>query len=228
MTSEHSSTPTPTPTPEATGISLRGGAFIGGIVAPWPLAQVQVSAGAVTVGFLGQYRFAPADVLAVESVGTLPLLTTGVRIHHHRTDYPEVFVLYCSSARARSALLQALRDAGFTTGRPAVPTPARGFPVRTKALVAALLAWNLMFVMGKLPAGIDGAPVHSELEQAFYALLAPVLVLLLASLAPRSRRIQRFVLRAGRQLGEIRGALRLMQALAAIALAVEATQLLAQ
>ena len=66
---------------------------------------------------------------------------------------------------------------------------------------------------------IDGAPVHNGLEQAFYALMAPVLVLLVASLAPRSRRIQRFLLRAGRQLGEIRGALRLLQAIAAIALA---------
>lgn len=227
MTSEHSSTPNP-PAPPAAAASLRGGACIGGIVAPWPLAHVLVAVDTITVDFLGQYRFAPADVLTIESVGTLPLLTTGIRIHHHRADYPEVFVLYCSSARARTALLQALRDAGFTTGRPAVPQPARGFPVRTKALVAALLAWNVMFVMGKLPAGINGAPVHNELEQAFYALLAPVLVLLVASLAPRSRRIQRFLLRAGRQLGEIRGALRLLQALAAIALAVEATQLLAQ
>lgn len=218
MTSEHGSTAT---------ISLRGGAFIGGIVAPWPLAHVQVAADTVTVDFLGQYRFAPADVLAIESMGTLPLLTTGVRIHHYRADYPEMFVIYCSP-RARTGLLQALRGAGFTIGRPAVPTPARGFPVRTKALIAALLAWNVMFVMGKLPAGIDGARVHSELEQAFYALVAPVLVLLVASLAPRSRRIQRFLLRAGRQLGEIRGALRLLQAIAAIALAVEATQLLAQ
>lgn len=214
-------------TEHSTTTSLRSGAYVGGIIAPWPLAHVQISPEAVTVDFLGQYRFVPGDVLTIESVGTLPLLTTGIRIHHHRTDYPEMFVIYCSP-RARTALLQALRDAGFTTGRPAVPQPARGFPVRTKALVAALLAWNLMFVMGKLPAGIDGAPVPNELEQAFYALLAPVLVLLIASLAPRSRRIQRFLLRAGRQLGEIRGALRLLQALAAIALAVEATQLLAQ
>lgn len=214
-------------TEHTTTMSLRGGAFVGGIVAPWPLARIEVSPGMLSICFLGQYRFAPADVLAVEAVGNLPLLTTGVRIHHHRADYPEMLVLYCSP-RARGALLQALRDAGFTTGRPAVPTPARGFPVRTKALVAALLAWNVMFVMGKLPAGIDGNPVHSQMEQAFYALMAPVLVLLVASLAPRSRRIQRFLLRAGRQLGEIRGALRLLQAVAAIALAVEATQLLAQ
>lgn len=209
-----------------TTMSLRGGAYVGGIIAPWPLAHLQVEADTVTVDFLGQYRFAPADVLTIESVGTLPLLTTGIRIHHYRTDYPEMFVIYCSP-RARTTLLQALRDAGFTTGRPAEPQRARGFPVRTQALVAALLAWNVMFVMGKLPVNIDGAPVHSELEQAFYALLAPVLVLLVASLAPRSRRIQSFVLRAGRQLGEIRGALRLLQAIAAIALAVEATQLLA-
>jgi hypothetical protein len=216
MMTEHSST-----------TSLRGGAYIGGIMAPWPLARVEVSAQAATVDFLGQYRFAPAEVLAIESVGTLPLLTTGIRIHHHRPDYPEMFVVYCSP-RARTVLLQALRAAGFTTGHPAIPTPARGFPVRTKALVAALLGWNLMFVMGKLPSGIDGNPVHSELEQAFYALIAPVLVLLVASLAPRSRRIQRFLLRTGRQLGEIRGALKVLQAIAAIALAVEATQLLAQ
>ena len=214
-------------TEHTTTMSLRGGAFVGGIIAPWPLALAEVSPEMLCVGFLGQYRFAPADVLTVEAVGDLPLLTTGVRIHHHRADYPEMFVLYCSP-RARGALLQALRDAGFTTGRPAVPTPARGFPVRTKALVAALLAWNVMFVMGKLPAGIDGNAVHSQMEQTFYALMAPVLVLLVASLAPRSRRIQRFLLRAGRQLGEIRGALRLLQTVAAIALAVEATQLLAQ
>lgn len=227
MTTEHDSSST-TATSTTTPHGAHSGAYVGGVFAPWPAARVQVADGAVTVDFLGQYRFAPGDVLTAEAVGALPWLTTGVRIHHHRADYPEVFVLYCSSARARSALLQALRDAGFTTGRPAVPTPARGFPVRTKALVAALLAWNLVFVMGKLPAGIDGAPVHSELEQAFYALLAPVLVLLVTALAPRSRRIQRFLLRAGRQLGEIRGALRLLQAIAAIALAVEATQLLAQ
>ncbi|MCL1960470.1 MAG: hypothetical protein FWG56_01520 [Desulfovibrionaceae bacterium] len=54
---------------------------------------------------------------AVEPVGWIPVLSTGIRIHHTRRDYPACIIFY--SGGRREKLLDAVRAAGFTIGAPA-------------------------------------------------------------------------------------------------------------
>lgn len=88
----------------------------------------------------------PAEVHAIESVGSIPVLTTGIRIHHTRPDYPEKIVFY--SMGSRESLLQAAGAAGFPVGKPTLQAK-RGFPVRVSAIVVFVLMWNALFLLDR-------------------------------------------------------------------------------
>ena len=96
---------------------MLGGARAGWSYASWPFASIQVAPGALQVHCLRTYTFTPAEVTAVEPVGWIPLLSTGIRIHHAKRDYPDYIIFY--SGGQRDKLLDALRAAGFTVGEPA-------------------------------------------------------------------------------------------------------------
>lgn len=184
-------------------VSQRGGAQVGWLSAPWPLASIQIAPGSLTVSALGRYTFAPAEVHAIEPVGSIPVLTTGIRIHHTRPDYPEKIVFY--SMGSRECLLQASGAAGFPVGKPTLQA-TRGFPVRVSAIVVFVLMWNALFLLDR-----GGNPLNTSGTFGPYSFLALALAFAVATLAPRSARLQEFILRDGHNLGEIRGFLRLLQ-----------------
>jgi len=186
-------------------VSQRGGAQVGWLNASWPLASIQITPGSLTVSVLGDYVFAPADVHAIESVGSIPLLSTGIRIHHTRPDYPEKIVFY---GMGRDRLVQAASAAGFRVGEPHLQTK-RGFPVRFSAVVAALLLWNGLFLLDT-----GGHPFGGPRKPGLLVFVALALFCAIATLVPRSPRLQQLILREGRHIGEIRGFLRFTQFIA--------------
>ena len=183
--------------------SQRGGAKIGWVSASWPLASLQITSGSLTVISFGTYAFAPGDVDAIEPVGSIPILTTGIRIHHTRADFPEEIVFYCGGGRER--VLQAASAAGFRVGEP-IRRASRGFPVRIGAIVAFVLPWNVLFLIDLM-----GKSSNAPGTLGPCSLLAMVLAFSVATLIPRSVRLQEFVMRDGHDVGEIRGFLRLTQ-----------------
>jgi hypothetical protein len=183
-------------------ISQRGGAHVGWLSASWPLASIRIAPGSLTVSMLGHYVFVPADVDAIESVGAIPLLSTGIRIHHTRPDYPEKIVFY---GVGRDRMLQAASAAGFRVGEPHLQTK-RGFPVRFSAIAVFLLLWNGLFLLYT-----GGHPFDRPSKPGLFAIVPFAMACATATLALRFPRLQQLILREGRHIGEVRGFLRFTQ-----------------
>ena len=198
--------------------SQRGGARTGWTQASWPFASIEVKPGCLTVSVLGKYTFAPSQVDAVEPVGSIPLLSTGIRIHHTRSDYPEKIVFFGLGGRDR--LLAAISAAGFRVGEPAF-RHERGFPVKISAIVVFILVWNALFW---LDAGGDRFNTAGG-RAGPYSCLALALTFAAATLILRSPRAQGLVLREGHDVGEIRGTLRLVQIIAGLGTLISAISL---
>jgi hypothetical protein len=184
-------------------VTQRGGAQVGWLSASWPFASIQIAHGSLTVSALGKYAFAPGEVHAIEPIGSIPVLTTGIRIHHTRPDFPEKIVFYSMGGRDR--LLDAASAAGFTVGQPTLAA-TRGFPVRISAIVVFVLMWNGLLILD-----VGANPFNAAGRPGLYSLLALALAFTVATFIPRSPRLQELFLRDGHDVGEIRSFLRLMQ-----------------
>jgi hypothetical protein len=190
-------------------VSQRGGAQIGWLSASWPLANIRIEHGKMTLNAMGKYTFATADVQAIEPVGSIPFIGTGIRVHHTKNDYPNKVVFY--SVGRRDSLLQAARTAGFTVGGPAVNTH-RGFPVRFSAIVVFILVWNALFLLDR-----GGNLLNASAGLGVYSWLAMLLAFVFATCTLKSAQLQKLVLRDGHHVGEISGFLRLLQIITGIA-----------
>ena len=183
-----------------TTIRQRGGARIGWVGASWPLAGIEVGPGRLRISSLGRYEFTPAEVSAVEEVGSIPFLSQGIRIHHSKPRYPEEVIFYTPTGRP--ALLAAVRAAGFTVGAPASGV-RRGFPLRLRAVLAVALLWNALFLLEQPQTGrwVPGPSL----------LIALGMLFAIATLLPKSGRLQSIFMRQGRDVGEVSSVLRLVQ-----------------
>jgi len=183
-------------------IKRRGGAQVGWVNATWPLAGIEIGHGKLQVTSMGTYDFTPNEVTAVEPVGAIPVLSQGIRIHHTKTQYPERVVFYTMSGRQK--ILGAIEAAGFRVGQP-VDQARRGFPLRWPAIIGVIVLWNLLFLLENRGSG------KSPSLPGPYTFLALAMVFGLATLLPKSERLQEFFMRDGRDVGEISPVLRLVQ-----------------
>ena len=187
----------------------RGGAHIGWVSATWPLAGIEVADGKLQLSSMGNYVFTPNEVSAVEPVGSIPVLSRGIRIHHTKAEYPERVVFY--TLYGRQATLDAIEAAGFHIGHP-VSQARRGFPLRFPALIAVIFIWNLFFLLER--PSINGSPG----APGPYTFLALAMLFGLATLLPTSARLQGLFMREGRDVREISSALRLVQLISGVML----------
>ena len=76
-----------------------GGARVGWTNATYPLARLSVTTDqlSISIQLLGTYTFAPDQVATVEKYVMIPVITSGVRIHHCNVDCPERFI-FCAGA----------------------------------------------------------------------------------------------------------------------------------
>ena len=70
-------------------ISSRGGARIGWMNATWPFAVLTARQAKLDLNatLLGKYSFTPDQVISLEKYGCIPILGSGIRIHHNIADY---------------------------------------------------------------------------------------------------------------------------------------------
>jgi hypothetical protein len=184
-------------------VSFTGGARVGWVNATWPFARLSADGRTLTLASLvGTYEFKPQQVVSLAAYGVLPVFGQGVRIHHNRGDYPAKLVFWCFGSP--DSVLADIRGTGFIAKGEDIPR-APGWPVRWLVLLAAFVAWNVLFYAdAHLP------PPRPQHAPGGLALLAMAL-LFAATLALRlSAGFQRFVLNPGHSLGEIQGALNLL------------------
>jgi hypothetical protein len=149
---------------------------------------------------LGTYSFKPSDVVALERYGSIPILASGIRIKHNRSDYPENIIFWCLGGRER--VLSALGQAGFVPAGQAGRRPS-GIPIRWAVIILAIAFWNVLFLL-------DGRQDPRHTPGPFS--VAAMLLLFSAATAVRvSSRFQRLVLREGHHVGEIQSFLVLLQ-----------------
>jgi len=150
---------------------------------------------------MGTYEFNSSQVVSVNSYGSLPILSSGIRINHNRPDYPEKIIFWCIGNR--SNVLKELAQSGFQPqGLPS--ERAAGFPIRWSILVAIIAIWNVLFLLDRL----------AQPETYIVGPLGLMALLLLFCTATGIRafpRMQQMVLRAGHQIGEIKELLILLQ-----------------
>jgi hypothetical protein len=173
-------------------LSVTGGARVGLMNASWPLARLTVGADRLTVSvfLLGTYEFTARQIVSLEPHGSNPVLDRGIRLKHNRPDYPERIEFWTLGGRAR--LLDRIRAAGFgAAGTDCAVARSRGFPLRWRAVIILLLAWNLPFLIDRLATG------HLQAPPGLISAISPGL--------------QNFLLKDGRTIGEIRQVLRLIR-----------------
>jgi hypothetical protein len=183
--------------------------------ATWPLARLAATPErlVISVFLSGKYEFAPQEVVAIERYVMIPVMGWGVRIVHCRSDYPRHFVFWCLGAP--ESVLRGIHEAGFIPSASAVEIPPRrGFPVRWSVIIGAVIVWNGLFMLAHGRSG--GNPPQPE-----PLFLVPLVLLLTLSLATLwSPKVQSLVLKPGRQIGEIRGAVRLLAFISGFMVAV--------
>lgn len=186
----------------ATEISFRGGSRIGWINASWPFAKLSLSANCVSISGLGKIEFAPSQVVSFERYGPIPLLASGIRISHNRSDCPHTVVFWCIGNREK--VFSAIALSGFhPTGQASSRTA--GFPIRWSVVITFVALWNVLFLFDQ-SFKADQAHMPGPLS-----LIALLLVFGFVTAVQKSARLQQMVMQNGHQIGEIKSFLLLLQ-----------------
>jgi hypothetical protein len=183
-----------------------GGARIGWVNASWPLAKLTVTAEELTLQarLVGTHRFKPEHVAAIAEINWLPVLASGVRIHHVRPDVPERVIFW--NMGGPKPVLAALSRAGFT------PTASSeelerikqlGFPFRIPFVIAMVLLWNGLFAL-------DRAWHIGPFVWGPFIISALALLFAVSLLVRREGWLQRVALKTPETLPRVRGFLNLL------------------
>jgi hypothetical protein len=167
---------------------------------------------------LGRYEFTPEQVVSIERYSSIPLLGSGIRINHNRSDYPEKVIFWCVQDRERT--LAQIHQSGFLPKGQA-GARAAGFPIRWSVVVVLAVLWNAFFML-------DSALSSAQWRGSGpFVLVALLLVLGFATWVQVSKPLQHLVLRKDHYVGEITAFLRLLQVVCGISSVVFAATLLA-
>ena len=183
-----------------------GGALLGWTSASVPLARLTANGDRLTIAvrLLGSYEFSPDQVVDLERYVMIRGFAHGVRVRHCRADYPERVVFWTRGNP--DAILQGILDAEFAPKGSVDAVPARRGPaLRWSAIIAAVVLWNLLFM---LPNFVEKG--GSKGQFSGLALFPLVTALVACIVFFKSPAIQRLALKPGRDIGEIRPFLRLL------------------
>lgn len=183
-------------------ISFRGGSRIGWVNASWPLAKLSVSTNCLSISGLQTVEFTPSQVVSFERYGSIPLLASGIRINHNRSDCPEKVIFWCIGNREK--VFSAIAESGFHPTGQASPR-VEGFPIRWSIVIAFVALWNALFLLDR-PFGSSQAQVPG-----LFSLIALLLVFGFVTALQKSERLQQIVMRTGHLAGEIKSFLLLLQ-----------------
>lgn len=194
-----------------TVLEMRGGARIGWVNATGPLAKLSVSAQQLSIsGFLlGDYKFSPDQVVALEPHGFIPVLGTGIRIVHTVSNYPQKIVFWCS--KSPKQLIEQIISLGF---RPSASAELicrnHGMPFRWSFVIILVAIWNGLFFLD------ESVPWKEPELPGPFSLLALGVLFLTSFALDNSDQFQKWFLKPGRSIDEVRAVVRLVLFISAI------------
>lgn len=195
--------------------SFTGGAIIGWINATWPLARLDVTAHRLKLSCAGTYEFRPDQIVALEK--TDAAIGSGLHIVHNRLDYPEDIV-FRSGLRDETILLR-IKATGFHPSGQAVVRPSDA-AVKSSVLLLAFAIWNGCFFADWAAHDFR----HRGLGPLSFFMILCALVIVIA--LPHSESLQRFALKPGRDVGELKAWLALLRVVLGIGTLAMALSLL--
>jgi hypothetical protein len=182
---------------------MTGGGKVGWLYASWPFAQLSSTPDRLIVAimFLGTYSFAPEQVTSIEDSGS------GVRIRHCVREYPRKIIFWAFSDSER--VLTGIAKSGFcATASPLVPDERVGMPMRWSACAVAAAGFAV-FLIDWLHAVNQWRPLKSPFPRpGMTAIIAGLVLFSLSFGTLRYPIVQRLVMKPGRDVGEIAGAVR--------------------
>jgi hypothetical protein len=200
-------------------INARGGTRVGWFNATWPFATLSATANRLSLscGVFGSWKFSPEDVVRLESYGSIPILSSGIRIVHANPQYPEKVVFWCFGSPDR--LIRRIGELGFRPRATAAQIVHRATnPLRWSFIITALAVWNALIIVDTSALGDDS---H---KPGVLSLLAFALLFLTAFGLTRFSEIQALVLKPGRSVSEILPMVRLIQFISSVGLVAFAIQ----
>jgi hypothetical protein len=201
-------------------LELRGGARIGRVSSSWPFARLVASAHRLSVSgaLLGHYRFSPEEVVSFDPCGSIPVVSSGIRIVHTNPAYPERIVFWCF--REPELLIAQIAELGFRPQGSAAPVARHaGFALRGRFVAVGVVALLALFAL-------DSVVRWPRRGPGMFSLLAVALLFLGAIALVRSSRLQRLALKRGRSLSEIRALLAPVHVVGGVLLALLAASYL--
>jgi hypothetical protein len=189
----------------AQSFDITGGARVGWMNATWPLAQLSATADSlrISVFLLGTYSFTPDQVSSIERYVMIPVLGWGIQVRHCVPEYPRKIIFWSLGSPER--LLSGISGSGFQpAATPSTMDGSAGIPVRWSAIIVAVAVWNGLFLLDQTRS------VRPHSSPGLYSCIALLLLYGLALGTLRLPVLQRFVLKPGRNVGEIGTALRFL------------------
>ncbi len=181
----------------------------------WPLARLSATPEqlAISVLFAGTYRFAPGQVVAIERYVLIPVLGWGVKIVHCRTDCPGISFSGVSAVR-KAFCKESARQVSCRPLRSRASRSVAAFRCVGRQWSGSSLSGTRLFLLDlHSRRRFEGLPGSS-------ALLALLFVFALSLGMLKSPRVQRLVLNPGRDIGEIRTAVKLVAFISGFMLAI--------
>lgn len=177
---------------------------MGWVNATWPFAKLTATADSlrVSVGLVGDYTFTPAQVTAITRYTSIPVLGWGIQIQHCVPEYPARLIFW--TLGSPDTVLAGIQGTGFRPQAEPGDTPSQhqGMPMRWGPIIGVIIVWNVLLML-EMSGRQRPTPGPLTLLAVAFVFASALAVLKLPA-------AQRFVLKPGRNVGEIRAFLRLL------------------
>lgn len=171
-----------------------GGARIGWSNATWPFATLKVNRNKLEINatILGNLVFSPQDIISLEPCGMIPIISQGIKITHRVKKYNSK-VIFWTMGNPHNVITE-IEKTGFLGNSSPISEDLQkeiqqtqslgGFPIKTKAAIAIVVIWNLLFSIDFIKAfrhGLTGPPLGVGATLAIGFILITSILLLTSS-----------------------------------------------
>ncbi len=184
-----------------------GGARVGSFNASFPLAAISATQDQLRlkVAIAGEYTFRPGEVVSIDRHTLISILGWGIKIVHNKKEYPDNIIFWTLGSPAKA--LSGIAATGFRAAQASTADtfqPRKGTAFRWQAWVAAIVLWNVLFLLDQR----GQIPPHSP--PGIFSLIALLSLFLAVLETLRNARFRRLMLKPGRDIGEVTPFLKLL------------------